>query len=101
MTMQPAAAAFGAYSRETSPPAENRPSLRALEVEGGHVDDRDVPAAKFHALAERAAAGERQQLGHREVALLEHLIIVSPTRPVAPSTATLKPFEVSFFRVIG
>ncbi len=46
--------------------------LRAREIERGDVDHRDVPAAKLHAFAERAVAGERQQLGHREVAFLEH-----------------------------
>ena len=46
--------------------------LRALEIERGDIDHRDVPAAKLHAFAQRAVAGERQQLGHREIAFLEH-----------------------------
>ena len=88
MTMQPAAAALGAYSRETSPPAENRPicarekSKVATSITGmcRPRNSTRLPSERLLASGNSSATGKSRSSST--------LIIVSPTSPVAPSTAT-------------
>ena len=46
--------------------------VAAREIEAGELTHREVAAAEADAAAERALAGQRVQLAHRKVALLEH-----------------------------
>jgi hypothetical protein len=53
ITTAPAAANLGAYSRDTSPPAENRRDVDPGRVERGEVADHQLVVAELHALARR------------------------------------------------
>jgi hypothetical protein len=72
ITVQPAAAARGAYSAEISLPAENRPMSAREKSNSARSSHRQLLAGEAHALAERAIARQRVQLGHGKFALLEH-----------------------------
>ena len=72
MTMQPAAAALGAYSRDTSPPAENRPiCARAKSNVATSMTGMCRPRNSTRLPSERLLASGNSSR-HREVALLEH-----------------------------
>ena len=81
-------------SRETSAPAENRPMSAGGEVEALHIEYRPGLALESDDLAQRAVARQGVQLADREARSSRTLIIVSPTRPVAPRTATLQPLLI-------
>ena len=86
--MQPAAAAFGAYSRDTSPPAENKPiCARAKSNVATSITGMCRPRNWTRLPIERLlASGNSSDTGKSRSS--STLIMVSPTRPVAPSTAT-------------
>ena len=73
MTTQPAAAALGAYTRDTSPPGENSPISVLLKSKALELLDGDGAALEFDPLAQGAVAGQGMDLGHREIALFQHL----------------------------
>jgi hypothetical protein len=77
--------ARGTCSRDTAAPAENR-EVALREVKALQFLDRVVAPAKHPRPTERSLASCRCAT---EVALLDTLTIASPTRPVAPTTATL------------
>src|SRR5215207_6533919 len=91
MTMQPAAAAFGANSRETAAPAENSPMSAWLKSNVASSSTGMLRPLKVAVLpSERLLArGNSSVTGNSRSS--RTLIIVSPTSPVAPTTATLKP----------
>ena len=67
MTMQPAAAALGAYSAETSLPAENSPmSAREKSKLDSSSTGSCLPANSTRLPSERLLASAIQ-LGHREI----------------------------------
>ena len=90
--MQPAAAALGAYSAETSPPAENSPMSARVKSKLGQLLDRQLLARETAPLlpSERSLASAMQLATPGNLRSSSTLIMVSPTRPVAPTTATRK-----------
>src|SRR5580704_1563684 len=91
MTTHPAAAALGAYSRETSPPGENSAISTWLKSNSARLPTEwrlsrnvtDLPSERSLASANSCLSGNLRSSSTSTM--------VSPTRPVAPTTATLKP----------
>src|SRR5688572_26012345 len=87
--MQPAAAALGAYLRETSAPAENKPMSALLKSKLASSPTGSWRLRKLTDLPiERLlASGYNSDTGKLRSSSTS--IMASPTSPVAPTTATL------------
>src|SRR5580693_5115429 len=96
MTMHPAAAALGANSADTSAPAENSPmSAREKSKLSSSATAMLLPRNFTLRPNERLlASGCNSDTGNWRSSRM--LIMLSPTRPVAPTTATLKLLLIAY-----
>src|SRR5579864_5009300 len=89
MTMQPAATARGTYSRDAAAPAENSARCAALKSNSASgSSDTDRPRKVTDSPSERSAASA-WSLATGKLRSSRICTIASPTRPLAPTTATL------------
>src|SRR5690606_15265688 len=92
ITTAPAAANFGAYCRDTSPPAENRAKStpEGSNVARSRTSTSSLPNATSPPAERSLARATSSETGNLRSASTDNM--VSPTAPVAPTTATLNCF---------
>src|ERR1700733_9067174 len=101
ITMQPAATARGAYSRETAAPAENSAKSHCAKSKPASSRTGQLRPRKFTPRPRERSLASAYSFCTGKSRSSSTLTMVSPTRPVAPTMATVNALSMASARPSG
>ena len=100
MTTQPACAAFGAYSAEIEPPAENKPICALEKSNSAKFSTRILLSLNLRTLPAERSLANKYNSPTGKFRSSKTCNNVSPTAPVAPTIAISKTLDSEFLLIL-